>query len=87
MIKLLFNESDISKNNVNEYLIIDKWYEKGRQAGALGGKILGAGGGGFLMFYCPAEHRLHLRNTMAAEGLREMSYQFDKDGAKVLMNT
>ena len=67
--------------------LIDKWYEMGRRAGALGGKILGAGGGGFLMFYCPAEHRLHLRNTMASEGLREMSYQFDKDGAKVLMNT
>ena len=65
---------------------IDRWYDSGRRAGALGGKLLGAGGGGFLMFYCPAERRGELRRTMAAEGLREMPFQFDRDGAKVLMN-
>ena len=66
--------------------VIDSWYDSGRRAGALGGKLLGAGGGGFLMFYCPADHRAELRRAMAAEGLREMRYQFDRDGAKVLMN-
>lgn len=65
---------------------IDAWYDAARAAGALGGKILGAGGGGFLMFYCPAQHRLALRQRMAAEGLREMNFQFDLEGAKVLMN-
>ena len=65
---------------------IDRWYDSGRGAGALGGKLLGAGGGGFLMFYCPAQRRGELRRTMAAEGLREMPFQFDRDGAKVLMN-
>ncbi|MBI2506469.1 MAG: galactokinase [Candidatus Latescibacteria bacterium] len=65
---------------------IDRWYEQGKDAGALGGKILGAGGGGFLMFYCPAQHRLELRQRMEGEGLREMNFQFDLEGAKVLMN-
>lgn len=65
---------------------IDRWYDEARRAGALGGKLMGAGGGGFLMFYCPAEHRGALRERMAAEGLREMSFQFDAEGAKVLMN-
>jgi len=65
---------------------IDRWYDEARRAGALGGKLMGAGGGGFLMFYCPAQYRQVLRERMAAEGLREMSFQFDTEGAKVLMN-
>jgi D-glycero-alpha-D-manno-heptose-7-phosphate kinase len=65
---------------------IDRWYAAGKEAGALGGKILGAGGGGFLMFYCPSEDRLALRQRMAAEGLLEMNFQFDMEGTKVLMN-
>jgi D-glycero-alpha-D-manno-heptose-7-phosphate kinase len=65
---------------------IDAWYEAGRQSGALGGKVMGAGGGGFLMFFCPAEHREKLRRRMAAEGLREMNFQFDMAGVKLLMN-
>ncbi|HJP32751.1 MAG TPA: galactokinase [Candidatus Latescibacteria bacterium] len=65
---------------------IDRWYDEARRSGALGGKLMGAGGGGFLMFYCPAQHRGALRERMAAQGLREMSFQFDAEGAKVLMN-
>ena len=65
---------------------IDTWYETAMEAGALGGKLMGAGGGGFLMFYCPAGDRQHLRESMAQQGLREMNFQFDEDGAKVLMN-
>ena len=65
---------------------IDEWYKAGIEAGALGGKLAGAGGGGFLMFYCQAEHRGALRDRMAQEGLKEMNFQFDTEGAKVLMN-
>ena len=63
---------------------IDRWYAAGRAAGALGGKLLGAGGGGFLMFYCPAEHRAKLCAAMAQAGLREMPFRFDAEGAQVL---
>ena len=65
---------------------IDTWYETAMDAGALGGKLMGAGGGGFLMFYCRADDRQRLRERMAEQGLREMNFQFDQDGAKVLMN-
>ncbi|MEM4216724.1 MAG: hypothetical protein QXZ09_01735 [Candidatus Methanomethylicaceae archaeon] len=65
---------------------IDRWYEIAKENGALGGKIIGAGGGGFLMLYCPNEAKAAVRHAMAAEGLREMPYDFDFEGAKVLVN-
>ncbi len=65
---------------------VDHWYSVAREAGALGGKIIGAGGGGFLMLYCPNGEKASLRRALAAEGLREMSYDFDFQGAKVLVN-
>jgi D-glycero-alpha-D-manno-heptose-7-phosphate kinase len=65
---------------------IDRLYEAARANGALGGKIMGAGGGGFFMFYCPNHDKARLRKALAAEGLREMSYDFDFEGAKVLLN-
>jgi D-glycero-alpha-D-manno-heptose-7-phosphate kinase len=65
---------------------IDDWYNLARENGALGGKIMGAGGGGFFMFYCPNSHKVRLRRTLAAAGLREMPYDFDFEGAKVLVN-
>ncbi len=65
---------------------IDRWYSMGVKSGALGGKILGAGGGGFLMFFCPAEYRQQLRQCMAGEGLREINFHFDMEGVKVLVN-
>jgi D-glycero-alpha-D-manno-heptose-7-phosphate kinase len=64
---------------------IDRLYEKAKENGALGGKIMGAGGGGFFMFYCE-EHRNRLRRAMADEGLREMRFRFDLEGTKVLIN-
>ncbi len=65
---------------------IDRWYELARGNGAVGGKLMGAGGGGFFLFYCPNSHKRHLREAMAAEGLREMSFDFDFEGAKVLVD-
>lgn len=65
---------------------IDRWYDIAREKGALGGKIMGAGGGGFFMFYCPNGHKARLRRELAKAGLREMSYDFDYEGAKVVMN-
>lgn len=65
---------------------IDRWYNLAREAGALGGKVIGAGGGGFLMLYCPIRKKGAVRKVLAAEGLEEMPYQFDFQGAKVLVN-
>jgi D-glycero-alpha-D-manno-heptose-7-phosphate kinase len=65
---------------------IDQWYELARANGALGGKIMGAGGGGFFMFCCRNGHKARLREALAGSGLREMSYDFDFEGCKVLLN-
>ncbi|OLE38143.1 MAG: galactokinase [Actinobacteria bacterium 13_1_20CM_3_68_9] len=62
---------------------IDRWYEVGRASGALGGKLVGAGGGGFLMFY--AEQPASLREAMAREGLAELRFSFDHDGSSVIV--
>ncbi|HEX6507625.1 MAG TPA: galactokinase [Chloroflexota bacterium] len=62
---------------------IDRWYEIGRANGALGGKLVGAGGGGFLMFY--AEDPPALRSAMAREGLTELRFAFDHDGSTVIV--
>lgn len=65
---------------------IDEWYELARDNGALGGKIMGAGGGGFFMFCCPNSQKARLRQALGAAGLREMTYDFDFEGAKVVVN-
>lgn len=63
---------------------INEWYELGRKNGAIGGKLVGAGGGGFLMFY--AEDRNRLRAAMTKIGLDELRFQFDFDGTKVILS-
>ena len=67
-------------------LVLDRWYETGIASGALGGKIIGAGGGGFFMFYCENGGKPKLRETLAREGLIEMRFRFDFEGTKVLIN-
>lgn len=62
---------------------IDAWYELARKNGAVGGKLIGAGGGGFLLFY--TEDKITLRHAMRAAGLREVRFRFDFEGAKVLV--
>lgn len=65
---------------------IDELYELGMSHGALGGKILGAGGGGFILFYCPKEKQSNLTSVMSKAGLKRMRFKFDFDGSKVMMN-
>jgi D-glycero-alpha-D-manno-heptose-7-phosphate kinase len=61
---------------------IDRWYTLARENGAVGGKLVGAGGGGFLMLY--ATDKVRLRQAMRTEGLQEVRFRFDFEGAKVL---
>lgn len=63
---------------------IDEWYELGMKNGAVGGKLVGAGGGGFLMFY--ATDRNKLRHAMAKAGLEEVRFRFDYEGTKVMLS-
>jgi len=63
----------------------DKIYEQAKANGALGGKLTGAGGGGFFLFYVEKGHT-DFRMAMKAMGLREMHYRFDLEGTKVLAN-
>lgn len=61
---------------------IDKWYQLARKNGALGGKMIGAGGGGFLMFY--ADDKIKLRHVMRTAGLQEVRFRFDFSGTQVV---
>jgi D-glycero-alpha-D-manno-heptose-7-phosphate kinase len=62
---------------------IDRWYETAMHNGAVGGKLVGAGGGGFLLFY--AHDRNRLRHAMNAEGLDEVRFRFDFEGTKIVL--
>jgi D-glycero-alpha-D-manno-heptose-7-phosphate kinase len=64
---------------------IDSYYELGRSNGALGGKLIGAGGGGFLMFY--TEDKTRLRQVMTRAGLREVRFRFDFAGSQVIVQS
>lgn len=61
---------------------IDEWYLLARKNGALGGKVIGAGGGGFLMFY--AEDKVKLRHALREAGLQEVRFRFDFTGTQVI---
>ena len=63
---------------------IDVWYGAAREAGALGGKIAGAGGGGFMLLYCPQPAQAGVRTALARHGLSELTFDFDDVGAQVL---
>ena len=63
---------------------IDEWYELGMRNGAVGGKLVGAGGGGFLMFY--ANDRNKLRHAMVKAGLEEIRFRFDFEGTKIVLS-
>ena len=63
---------------------IDALYQKARSAGALGGKITGAGGGGFLLFYCPREKQENVRQALSH--LTELPFRFENQGSKIIFN-
>ena len=65
---------------------IDECYETARKHGALGGKLVGAGGGGFLMCYCHNSDKAGLSEAMKKTGLRPVRFHFDFEGAKILVN-
>jgi D-glycero-alpha-D-manno-heptose-7-phosphate kinase len=62
---------------------INEWYEVAMANGALGGKLIGAGGGGFLMFY--AQDKPKLRRAMREKGLQEVRFRFDFEGTKIVI--
>ncbi|MDI6829107.1 MAG: GHMP kinase [Armatimonadota bacterium] len=63
---------------------IDNMYERALAAGALGGKIAGAGGGGFMLLYCPPERQNKVREALS--DLRELNFNLERDGTKVIFN-
>lgn len=62
--------------------IVDQMYNKGIEAGALGGKLLGAGGAGFILFYCPRDRQLEFRERMG--DITELNFRFDNYGSKII---
>jgi D-glycero-alpha-D-manno-heptose-7-phosphate kinase len=63
---------------------IDQLYERALEAGATGGKIAGAGGGGFLLLFCPPDRQIAVRNALS--NLKELQFQLERDGSKVIFN-
>jgi D-glycero-alpha-D-manno-heptose-7-phosphate kinase len=61
---------------------IDTWYEKARAAGAIGGKLLGAGGGGFLVFYAPREKHADIQKALPE--LQAIPFHLSPQGSKVI---
>jgi D-glycero-alpha-D-manno-heptose-7-phosphate kinase len=65
---------------------IDELYTLAREAGALGGKITGAGGGGFLLLYCEPQFQPPVREAMRQQDIQEMTFGFDMQGAQAIVN-
>lgn len=85
----LMNEHWNVKKKISQKMSNDKidfWYELALKNGAIGGKIMGAGGGGFLLFCVELGKRKVLRNALENVGLRYMDFRFDWEGCKVLVN-
>ena len=86
---LMLHEGWTAKKRISDKIStshIDQLYELARRNGALGGKITGAGGGGFLLLYCRKEQQGQIRQAFAAQNVREMSFELDTLGAHVIVN-
>lgn len=85
----LLNEHWLVKKSISKQMSntqIDDWYGQAQKHGAIGGKIMGAGGGGFLLLCVKNGKRKELRSAMEKVGLRYMDFRFDWEGVKVLSN-
>jgi len=85
----LLNEAWEAKKQVSTKISnsgIDQLYQLAKERGALGGKITGAGGGGFLLLYCEQACQQYVREALAAYSLPEMRFEFESQGAQVLVN-
>jgi D-glycero-alpha-D-manno-heptose-7-phosphate kinase len=72
----------LQRSNTKVNMTVDGWINEGISAGAIGGKLVGAGGGGFLLFY--SENKIPLRNAMRKLGLREIGFSFDYVGSTLV---
>ena len=66
---------------------IDECYEVALKSGAIGGKLMGAGGGGFFMFYCKSDKKAKVSEVLNKMGLRREKFNIDWEGAKILLNS
>lgn len=85
----LLNEHWLVKKSVSNKMSnsdIDNWYNLAMENGALGGKVMGAGGGGFMLFCVSNGKRKILRKTLENAGLKYMDFKFDWEGVKTLVN-
>lgn len=82
--ELLHNGWELKKKLANSISngVIDEYYEKARKAGAVGGKILGAGGGGFLLLYCEEKFQNKVRDALS--GFKESPFRFEPQGSKII---
>ncbi len=84
---LMLNETWMLKRSISNEIsnsMIDNIYQKALNSGALGGKLLGAGGGGCLLFYVPKEKQKSVR--LALSDLYEVDFKFENDGTKIICN-
>jgi len=85
----LLNENWQAKRRISSRIStprIDELYSLARERGALGGKITGAGGGGFLLLYCEPEFQDEVREVMKSQNVNEMTFAFDMQGAQAIVN-
>jgi D-glycero-alpha-D-manno-heptose-7-phosphate kinase len=81
----LLHEQWMVKRSLTDLItnpVIDEMYETGRRAGAIGGKLLGAGGGGFLLFYVRPEKRANVREAL--KGLLHVPFRFENLGSQII---
>jgi len=85
----LLHEAWTAKKHISNKIsncAIDRLYQLAQEHGALGGKITGAGGGGFLLLYCEPACQQSVRHALAAHNLPEMRFEFESEGARVIVN-
>jgi D-glycero-alpha-D-manno-heptose-7-phosphate kinase len=76
------NKKKLAKGITNER--IDKLYATAMENGAIGAKLTGAGGGGYLMLFCEKPNQRAVRDALSAQGLKQMDFKFDMHGAKII---